>query len=89
MACYVDEKAIGEIYPSCSLDYNAPDECELAEALHAEGKKREACPHWRPHAETARDAAYDTWVKTQLTHTLKEAWDAAWIASLAANHAPN
>lgn len=89
MACYIDEKTIGEIYPSCSLDYNKPDECEIAERLQAEGKERNHCPHWKPYAEDLRDSAYEAWLKTQITHTLKEAWDEAWAASLKANHAPN
>lgn len=58
MTCHVHEK-LGEIYPDCTLDYPVSEhqiyqrvsDCTVAVKLHAEGKTRSDCPHWREPIE--------------------------------------
>ena len=57
MACYVDVdrtgKGAGEVYPTCCLDYDKPEDCTYAEDLVAAGLgKRENCKYWHESKPT-------------------------------------
>ena len=54
-ACYVDFIQSGEHYDGCVLDYDKPQDCDVALSLIREGKTRFDCKHWRQVEKKANE----------------------------------